>query len=296
MAKARAILKRIKAIKSTRTITKTMEMISTARFKRTHDRVVAARPYTDRMASIVGDLVGSLTDKSNAHPLLVCDESVKRDVLLVMTANRGLCGSYNSAVLRLALERRQQLRDAGGEVLLHVVGKRGVQFLKFRNHKIELTYTQFDYMPKYEDVSKLADELIEQFIQKKIGGLEVAYTQFVSSSSQKPAIAQVLPLSVLPPARELPAVSTVKPIYEFLPSSDHVLSALLPAAVRLRLYQCFLDAAVSEQMARMTSMRSASDNADDILHDLTVRYNRTRQGQITTELAEIMGGRVGLEE
>ncbi len=297
MAKARSILKRAKAVRSTRTITKTMEMISTARFKKTHNRVVAARPYTDRLAQIAADMVHG-GESVSSHPLLAADENVKRDVLLVITANRGLCGAYNSSVLRLALERHRQLKEAGGEVLLYVVGKRGIQFLKFRKLAVEKSFTQFDYQPQYEEVTALADALMDQFMQKKIGGLEVAYTQFISAGKQAPAIAQVLPLAVMsaPKAENAGEKSVVESTYEYVPSGQEVLDKLLPAAVRMKLYQCFLDAAVSEQMARMTSMRAATDNADEMIHNLTVLYNRTRQSQITTELAEIMGGRVAMEE
>ncbi|MFB3892191.1 MAG: ATP synthase F1 subunit gamma [Phycisphaerae bacterium] len=294
MARARSILKRVKAVRSTRTITKTMEMIATSRFKRAHNRVVAARPYTDRMSAVVADLVEALRGKDIAHPLLAADDKVKRQALLVLTGNRGLCGAYNANVLRTAVARYEELRAAGSEVLLYVVGKRGHHALKFRGYRIEETYTSFDYQPQFQAVGELADMMMAQFEDRKIASLDVAYTQFISAGRQTPGVTRVLPLEVAPAtAKTAPAV---RPTYEFVPSTAEVLSALLPAAVRLKLYQCFLDAAVSEQIARMTSMRAATDNADEVIHDLTVRYNRLRQSQITTELAEIMGGRAGLEE
>ena len=316
MAKARSILKRVKAVKSTRTITKTMEMISTARFKKTHDRVVAAKPYTQRLSSVAADLAEGAAGELS-HPLLVSDEAmqagrlhqnVQPHVLIIITANRGLCGSYNSAVLRLAMERLEQLKAAGKDVLLYVVGKRGLSVLKFRKYAIAHSFTDFDYQVDYGRVSDLADDLMAQFIEKKIGGVDVVYTQFISSGRQKGDILQLLPLSIgdhgkagadlkdEPSVRAKPADKHMRPLFEYLPSRRDVLEKLLPASVKMKLFQCFLDAAVSEQIARMTAMRAATENADEMIHDLTVRYNRMRQSQITTELAEIMGGRAGLEQ
>jgi len=317
MAKARSILKRVKAVKSTRTITKTMEMISTARFKKTHDRVVAAKPYTQRLSSVAADLAEGAAGEIS-HPLLVSDEAlqagrphhnVQPHVLIIITANRGLCGSYNSAVLRLAMERLEQLKAAGKDVLLYVVGKRGLSVLKFRKYAIAHSFTDFDYQVDYRRVSDLADDLMAQFIEKKIGGVDVVYTQFISSGRQKGDVLQLLPLSMSgggnagadqakdePAGQAKPADKHMRPLFEYLPSTREVLEKLLPASVKMKLFQCFLDAAVSEQIARMTAMRAATENADEMIHDLTVRYNRMRQSQITTELAEIMGGRAGLEQ
>jgi F-type H+-transporting ATPase subunit gamma len=296
MAKARSILKRTKAVKSTRTITKTMEMISTARFKKTHDRVAAAKPYTQAIGAMVADLVASVGGDVN-HPLLHADELVKPYVLMVITANRGLCGSYNSAVLRLAMERLEHLQANGKDVQLYVVGKKGISFLKFRKFSLARSFSDFDYQVDYRKVSDLADDLMDQFISKQIGGVEVVHTQFISSGKQKAGIAHVLPLSVEPSQAKVKGdAKTTQPLFEYLPSSAVVLEKLLPASIRIKLYQCFLDASVSEQIARMTSMRAATDNADDMIHSLTVRYNRMRQSQITTELSEIMGGRAGMED
>ena len=309
MAKARSILKRAKAVKSTRTITKTMEMISTARFKKTHDRVSAAKPYTQAIGAMVADLVATAGDVN--HPLLHADESVKPYVLMVITANRGLCGSYNSAVLRMAMERFEQLQASGKDVQLYVVGKKGLAFLKFRKFSIARPYCDFDYQVDYRSVSDLADDLMDQFIRRLIGGVEVVYTQFISSGKQKAGIAHVLPLSIESGQATLAKADSPAPqgqakvqapakatqaLFEYLPSVALVLEKLLPASVRIKMYQCFLDASVSEQIARMTSMRAATENADDMIHSLTVRYNRMRQAQITTELSEIVGGRAGMED
>ena len=345
MPKARSILKRMRVVKSTRTITRTMEMISTARFKKTHGRVVAARPYTDRLTRVVAEMVEALAGQGIRHGLMDTDPGVKDHVLMVLTANRGLCGSYNAGNLRLAMGQIAGMRQAGRNVLLHVVGKRGIAFFRFRHMPIAGGYTQFDYQPGFAGVSAMADEFMAQYMDKKIGGLSVVYTRFVSAGMQRPTVARILPLSVskrealkgearvegvspsrpagVPPAvsgedgrsregkmpsrraGETPATQTPatlrqaprsQPLYDFVPGPREVLSRLLPATVKLGLYQAFLDAAVSEQIARMTSMRAATENADEMIHALTIRYNRTRQSQITTELAEIMGGRISLEQ
>ena len=292
MARARSILKRVKAVTSTRTITRTMEMISTARFKKVHNRVVAARPYTDGMAHVVAELVAGLGGQDASHPLLTSSGADERAVL-VFTGNRGLCGAYNTSVLRLAGRHLDETK--GHPLQLHVVGKRGVQYFRFRRVTVAKSYADFDYIPDYARVSALADEFIAQFIEKKIGSLHVVYMRFVSAGQQKPVVEQLLPLAV-PKAAVGEKAMDSRPVYDFVPSAKDVLAKLLPAEVRLRLFQAFLDAAVSEQISRMTSMRAATDNADDMIHALTLKYNRMRQSQITTELAEIMGGRAALSK
>jgi len=293
MAKARTILKRAKAAKSIRTVTKTMEMVASSRFKKCHKMVVASRPYTSRLGDLVGDMIDRCDAKALHHPLLQERAEVKRDVLLVLTSNRGLCGGYNGSIVRTATERSRQMNEAGYDVLLQVHGKRGIQQFRFLHAAIDREYVLFDDVPNYRPVSQLADAYIDEYLAGRIGGVEVAYMQFLSAARQKPAIAQILPLANLQPPRR---THGYKPAYEFMPSADVLLEELLPATVRLRLYQCFLDSAASEQVIRIAAMRSATDNADDMIQSLTVRYNRLRQAQITTELAEIMGGRMGLEE
>lgn len=295
MAKARKILKRAKAVGSIRTVTKTMEMVATARFRKSHNRVVATKPFVERLAEAVKELTASGTEIDT--PLLRPGVAGKPDVLLVITSNRGLAGPFNSSVLKMAMERLRQLRENGREVQLHVVGKRGIQFMRFRRQSMAKTYTQFDRIATYEQVSDIANEMMALFARGEIASLEVAYMQFVSSGRQMPAVARVLPLTELTTAVEpWTAQQGVRRNYDLLPSVGQIVDKLLPLSMRMKLYQCFLDAAVSEQMMRITAMRSATDSADQMLHDLTVMYNRTRQAQITTELAEIMGGADGLKE
>jgi F-type H+-transporting ATPase subunit gamma len=293
MAKARRILKRVKAVGNIRTVTRTMEMVASARFKKAHDSAIASRPYTDHMTDLVGDLLARCGDSGLHHPLLEESPGVKWEVLLVLASNMGLCGPYNASVLATAMERLGQLRAGGYQVFLHVVGKRGVPYFRYRRVKVDKAYLEFKRTPSYEQIAAIADSLMEDFQARRIGGLEVAYTQYLRGGRQGPAIAQLLPLSQIPPPPRPSGSLTVE--YEFLPSPQELLERLLPATVRLRLYQCFLDAAVTEQISRVRAMRAATENADDMIHDLTVLYNRTRQAQITTELAEIIGGAAGVK-
>jgi len=296
MAKARKTLKHARSIRSIHAVTGSMEKVATVRFKRAHEHVASARPYIRRLAELVGDLVHRSNGEPLAHPLLAePDSGCKADVLLAITSHRGLCGAYNDALARIAAERAGQLSEAGYEVLVHAVGKRGTRQLRAKGLRIDRHYADLPHPPEYPAIAALADELAGQFLAGKISGLEVAYMQFVSSGVQKPAVALILPLSQLaPPSRFRPVGREPIP-YEIIPSTRQLLDRLLPQMLRLKLYQCFTDAAAAEEIMRMRAMRLASDNAEEMIHKLTVRYNRQRQSQITTELAEIVGGREGVK-
>ena len=295
MAKARRIYKRAKAVKSIRTVTSTMETVASVRFKKAHKRLMDSGPFAGKIAQVVAAVIGPRSLDHFDHPLLK-EKPGNRDVLLMLTSNRGLCGSFNSSVMNVAVNRYSELKDKGYDVLLQVAGKRGQQMMRFRRYAPDKVYEVGETFMGYEKAAAIADALMEQFIAGNISGLEVAYMQFVSAAQQKPVIAQILPLEML---QALPRVAAVVgpriAHYEFLPSVSAILGRLLPLAVRLKLYQCFLDSAASEQAMRIATMRSATDNADDMIHDLTVQYNRMRQSEITTQLAEIIGGR-GEEE
>jgi F-type H+-transporting ATPase subunit gamma len=293
MAKARQIRSRLAAVRKVRAVTTAMETVATSRFKKAHRLAVDARAYTGQLTGMVDDIVRRTPPKRRMHPLFRVPKNTRREVLLVLTSQRGLCGGYNQQILALATERHAQLVEAGYEVSLHVTGRKGLQFLHFRRFEVEREYTDLAYLPDYATVARLADEMMEWFVDGRISGLEVAYMQLLSPGRQKPAIAPLLPVSSAePPSLE----EGEEPIpYEFLPSTVEVFEKLLPATVRLRLYQCFLDAAVGEQIARISAMRGANENANEMIRTLALRYNRMRQAQITTELAEILAGRSELE-
>ena len=295
MAKARKILSRLKAVRNVRTVTVAMETVATSRFKKTHNLAVEVRPYTTKLADLVDDVVRRCGRKHLHHPLLESENKARKTAMVVLVSNRGLCGGYNDHILSLAAKRIDQIAEAKCELSLHVVGKKGVGFLKFRNFRIDRQYVDFGWPPDFDEVAKLARELETTFLDGQIDAVEVAYMQFISSGRQSPAIARILPIGEIEPDENHPDDAPERAGYELLPSAEDILQRLLPAAVRLRLYQCFLDAAVSEQIARITAMRAANENANEMIHDLNLRYHRLRQSQITTELAEILGGRIGLK-
>ncbi|MGZ0169960.1 MAG: ATP synthase F1 subunit gamma [Planctomycetales bacterium] len=293
MAKARAIVKRLKAVKNIRKITRTMELIATARFKKAMDRATEAASYTKKISEIVADL--SKADLSFSHPLLQQPEEQTKNVLLVLTSNRGLCGGYNGAVLRHVTTRLKLAKKSGEELAIEVAGKRGLSYLKFQELDYAKAYTNFEDKPRFDEVEEIADRYIEGFIAGDIHRVDVAYTKFESASRQTAVLETLLPVGSLgdDDANDEGADQGVD--YEFLPSPEDILEEIVPAAFKARLFKCFLDAAVSEQIARMVAMKGATENAGDMISELSMQYNRARQSQITSELSEIIGGAAALE-
>jgi len=289
MANRRLLVKRLKAVRNIRKITRTMELIATSRFKKAMDRATEAAEYTRKISEIVGDL-GQASLKFS-HPLLQKHAEEKKGILLVLTANRGLCGGYNASVLRQTLAYVRQQREKGVETSLEVSGKRGIKFLHFQKVAMDQTYTHFEDKTTFLEVDVLASRYVDLYIAGKIDRLDVAYTRFESSSRQFSVVEPILPLSSLSsggPAR----ASGVD--YDFLPSAQEILEEIVPAAFRAKLFKCFLDAIVSEQIARMVAMKGATENADEMAGNLKRQYNRARQAGITSELAEIIGGAAAL--
>lgn len=295
MANTRALDKRRKSIRNIRKITRTMELIATARFKKAMDRAAAANDYTQRITQIVRDLAAAGLEVS--HPLLAERPEVKSSTMLMLTSNRGLCGGYNGSVIRAAMLRRSEL--GGNEKKFEISGKRGISAMKFRNINIDATYTQFEDRPAFEEVSVIADRLMEEFISGRMDRLEVVYTKFISISKQIAVSETLLPFSQpaeATPASGASAGASGNADYEFLPSAGSILEEVVPASFRVKLFKCFLDAAVSEQIARMVAMKSATENAGDIIKQLSRTYNRARQSKITQEIMEIIGGVEALEK
>jgi F-type H+-transporting ATPase subunit gamma len=307
MAKARAIVKRRKAVENIRKITRTMELIATNRFRKALNRATEAEAYTRKIVELVADLRENTRDVS--HPLLTPHDPIKRVLLLVITSNRGLAGGYNGNVLRAAIIRNQEIQTEGAATSLEVAGKRGIGFFRFRKMVPEATYTQFEDRPQFQEVEVLADRYIKLYVQGTIDRLDVAYTQFVSSSRQIATVQTLLPITTADIGRAAPSVrqaaapkDAVAPTkkgeavpYEFLPDARSILEEIVPVSFKVRLFKCFLDAAVSEQISRMVAMGGATKNADDLVKSLTRQYNRARQNQITRELADIVGAAGALE-
>ena len=301
MAKARAIIKRLKAVRNVRKITRTMELVATARFKKAMDRAVQAAAYTRKISEIVADLSQTISGEGSTfnHPLLQPRETEKKSILLVITSNRGLCGGYNGGVLRLAQARKREAIASQIELHIEVSGKRGIGFFKFQKVPTSAAYTHFEDKPTFEQVDELGSRFIGAFVRGEIDRLDVAYTQFESMSRQKAVIQTLLPIGKLQGTAAAAPANTATPAkkveYEFLPSPQEILEEIVPASFKARLFKCFLDAAVSEQISRMVAMKSATENADGMIRSIRAQYNRARQSQITSELSEIIGGAAALE-
>ena len=291
MAKARAIVKRRKAVRNIRKITKTMQMIATAKFQKALKRAVGTKPYTQKVRELVGELAASIGDVD--HPLLrkvEAGQGTNRIALVAISSDRGLAGAYNGTVLRAAAAFMRQQEAAGKTIELHLAGKKGISYFNFQKRTIARKFDQFADAPKFVDVDRVADGFIADFVDGKVDAVYVAYMNFVSASTQKAEVMQLLPLASITPAdapKDKPKAETV---YDFYPDPKSLLDELLPLTVKTALFQAFLDATTSENVARMVAMKSATDNADKMVKQLTMEYNRARQSQITTELSEIMGG------
>ena len=291
MANIRELDKRRKSIKNIRKITRTMELIATARFKKALDRAAAATDYTNRITAIVRDLANSGTDVQ--HPLLTPRETPKKAAILILTSNRGLCGGYNGSLLRLAFARRDELFAQMETLATDVSGKRGINAMKYRKLKIDNVYTQFDDQPAYDEVVKIANGFLNDYLTGKIDRLDVAYTKFGGIGKQIATVQTLLPLGSLEtdgPSEKADDPDATNLDYEFLPSAESILEEVVPASFRVRLFKCFLDASVSEQISRMIAMKAASENANDMIKSLSRKYNRARQSKITGEIMEIIGG------
>ena len=285
MAKPRAILKRRKAVQNIAKITRTMQLIATAKFKRAMDRAIAARPYTDRLTHLIASLSGAAG--AFEHPLLEARDA-KHVAVLAVASNRGLCGGYNSGVSRALLRLQEEIKARDLTQELHVVGKKIYNQLLFQGVQVDDHHTHIEDRPTFEEVDGVLTPLVERYIAGEIDELHVVYTKFETAARQRPSAERVLPL-------DQPEAGGAQRDYEYHPDAETLLSSLLPRSVRLHVFQAFLDAAVSEQVARMVAMKSATDNASEMISDLTMLYNRSRQTLITTELSEIIGGVAALE-
>jgi F-type H+-transporting ATPase subunit gamma len=294
MAKARALDRRRKSIRSIRKITRTMELISTAKFRKAMDRAMAASAYTKRITALVGHL--SHAGLEVKHPLLESHGEPSKAVLLVLTANRGLCGGYNSSVLRLGVHQLRLLQETVPSVRLEVSGKRGISAFRFRKFEIAERFLQFEDKPTFADVDVLANRYLEWYQSGQLDRLDVVYTKFESLGRQYAVVETLLPLAQLDGADEERDSNGADVPYEFLPSAKSIVDEVVPASFKVKLFKCFLDAGVSEQIARRVAMKNATENAEGMIGSLSIAYNRARQGQITGELLEIIGGAEALNK
>ncbi|MBM3980046.1 MAG: ATP synthase F1 subunit gamma [Planctomycetes bacterium] len=293
MANLRVLVKRRKAVRNIRKITKTMELIATARFKKALDRAQEADAYTRKIAELAADLSKNAGDVS--HPLLAA-RPVKKSVLLVITANRGLCGGYNGGVIREAMGATRAYAASGTPFDLEAAGKRGIAFFKFQGIARTKEYTNFEDKPTFAEVDEVASRYIDLYTTGQIDEVKVAYTKFLNAARQQAVVETLLPLSGVAPATKAAASGASEKVnYEFIPDAAEILEELVPAALKVRLFKMFLDAAVSEQIARRVAMKAATENAGDLIKDITRVYNRTRQANITKEISELIAGSEALK-
>ncbi len=289
MAQIRAIRKRMTAVGTISRITKTMQMIATAKFTAALTRAKDSRPYTQAIRRLVGEVSGDAGDYDS--PLFKSSSKTPKELLLVISSDRGLCGAYNGNVLRLALGHVRNAMASGTEVEIETAGKKSAAFFKFQKMTPVEKFSLGD-KPSFEDVSRLADRYMEGFAAGKWSAVRVAYMRFESNAKQIAETIQLLPLASEESTEE---ASDSSANYEFSPSAGDILDDLLPRSLKTTLFQAFNDAVVSEQIMRMIAMKAATENANDIGRDLRRDYNRARQAQITTELTEIISGAAALE-
>jgi F-type H+-transporting ATPase subunit gamma len=296
MAKTRELRRRIRSIKKTRQITKTMEMVSTSKLKRATDRVSAARPYAQHLGEVIGRLLDP--ELRERFPLLRQPDVVRRAAVIVITSNRGLAGAFNVNLIREARQLVDRLRQQGTQVELHAIGRKGIAFFRFRKEAMATTNTDVGERTTIDDAGTIIEPLRDRFELGELDEVYIVYAQFRSALSTPPGVLKVLPVSA-------PTEKGARPDqdrengwvnnYILSPSGEQILGRLLPLYVRNTMYRAIVETVAAEHGARRTAMKNATDNAGDILDTLSRTYNRARQAQITQEIAEIVGGAAALE-
>lgn len=289
-AQLRVYKRRIRSVSSTKKITKAMEMISAARIMKAQRAVAASTPYADELTRAVT----AVATRSNAkHPLTQENPDATRAAVLLVTADRGLAGGYSSNAIKAAEELIERLKGEGKEVLVYIIGRKGVGYFSFRGRPVEDSWTGFSDKPTYADAKTVSGPLIDAFVTEAADGgvdeLHLVSTEFVSMLTQNPVTARLLPLS-LGEIEDEEKKSGPFPLYDFEPSAEGVLDALLPRYVESRIYNALLQSAASEHAARRRAMKSATDNAGELIKSLTRLANAARQADITQEISEIVGG------
>jgi F-type H+-transporting ATPase subunit gamma len=282
----RVLKRRIKSVQSTKKITRAMELIAASRIAKAQLRVAAARPYSEQITEVIRNLAAG--GASSSHPLLAEREQVSRVGFVVITADRGLAGGYNSSVIRAAEASLRQHQSQGHDYSLILIGKKAANYFRFRKYRIDESFTGMSDQPTYEDARTVADVVMQKFQEGEIDQVELVYTQFLSVGTQRVQTRRFLPLEQEQITEKQPEGPTAD--YEFEPGPDTILEKLLPRYVEARLFAALLDAAASEHAARQRAMKSATDNAEELIKVLNRRMNRARQESITTEIMEIVGG------
>jgi len=292
----RILRRRIRSVQSTKKITRAMELIAASRIVKAQQRIHAARPYAEAITGVVSTVASQ--SGTVDHPLTTPREEPSRAAVLLITSDRGLAGGYSANVLRTGEELRSRLREEAKEPVPFLVGRKAVSYFRFRSRDVSRQWTGFSEQPSYDDAKAVADSLIEAFRaggdgetgdgQKGVDEIHIVYTEFRSLASQRAVAKRMLPL-VVEYTDEAPPDQSLQ-LFEFEPSAEGVLDALLPRYIEARIFAAMLDAAASEQAARQRAMKSATDNADELIKSVTRQANSARQAEITQEIMEIVGG------
>jgi F-type H+-transporting ATPase subunit gamma len=295
-AQTRVYRQRIRAVQSTKKITRAMELIAASRVVKAQQRVKESSPY----ARALTRAVSAVATWSNVdHPLTTEHENVQRAAVLILTSDRGLAGAYSSSAIKESERLIGQLREEGKEVVPYLVGRKAVGFYRFRKREFAAEWSGFTDQPTFEVAREIGDRLVEDFNRPlDEGGVDevhIVFTRFVNMVTQNPDVIRMLPLEVVE-GEEEPADDELLPLYEFEPSVEQVLDALLPKYVTARIYNCLLQAAASELASRQRAMKSATDNAEEIIKKYTRLANQARQAEITQEISEIVGGASALAD
>ena len=286
MAGDRDVKRRIKSVENTRQITRTMELVATSKMKRATDRVHAARPYADALHEIVAGLYSpGLADK---YPILRRPDEVKRAAIFLVTANRGLCGGFNTNLIKQARTLMDELRGRGIDAELHVAGKKGIAYFRFRGEEMLTKRTDISDHPTVDDAESLIGPIRDRFERGEIDAVYLVSSKFRSAMSTPPHTRDLLPI-------QGDTEASPADVFILSPSGDKILDRILPAYIRNAVFTALVENVAAEQGARRTAMKNATDNAGDVLERLTRTYNRARQAQITQEIAEIVGGSAALE-
>ncbi len=300
MAQPRELRRRIKSVENTRQITKTMEMVATSKMKRAQDRVVAARPYAAALAEIIAELHDP--ELVERFPLLRRPREgggggggggIRRAVVVGITSNRGLCGGFNNNLIKKTRARVAALEQEGAEVELQMIGRKGVGYFRYIGRQMGAEYQDITDRPTMDDAKRVIDPLMERFEAGDLDAVEIIFAESVSAISAPPTAVRVLPVDVETAGdrQEGGAVAN----YILRPSAGEIVGAVLPLYVRNTMYRALVETAASEQGARRTAMKNATDNAGEMIDELRRVYNRARQGQITQEISEIVGGAAALQ-
>ncbi len=285
MASLKDLKNRIESVKSTQKITKAMQMVAAAKLRRAQEAAEAARPYADRMHAVMAGLTANAAGQAGAPRLLAGTGDDKRHLLVVMTAERGLAGGFNSSIVKLARQHAERLRGEGKEVAILTVGKKGREQLKRDYGSLFVHHVDLSEVKRvgYDTARGIADEVLNRFDAGDYDVATIFYNRFESVISQIPTARQVIPA-------EVPEGATANALYDYEPGEEELLADLLPRSVATQIFAALLENAASEQGARMSAMDNATRNAGDMIDRLTTEYNRSRQAAITKELIEIISG------